>query len=201
MTEDLISYALKEQREEKKAAKKTAKKPKGLSFKAKGIIALVLSLIIAGGVIYGLEKYAVFRSEYGYQNPIIWRDVVYRLETQPVAAVIVQKKLTEEEVFAQYKLAPLLKTVYFLESTSGKNDSCKSEGKYNGYGYRQNTFEWKCFNSFEEVTEYVNAWYEERLKENGNNIVEAVCYYNSGIAGQKSCKYSDNMIISISKFF
>lgn len=104
---------------------------------------------------------------------------------------------TDMEVIEGYKLAPVLKTIYFLESTHGKADGCKDEGKFNGYGYRQNSAEWKCYDSFEQVTDKVNEWLEERLAYNGNNIVEAVCYYNKGIAGLKSCDYSDNFVSSL----
>jgi len=145
-----------------------------------------------------------FANNYQLRSPILlsFQSLWIRRENpesvilSPIAEAKVAVK-TDMEVIESYKLAPVIKTIYFLESTSGKADGCKEEGKFNGYGYRQNSAEWKCYDSFEQVTDKVNEWLEERLAYNGNNIVEAVCFYNKGIAGLKSCDYSDNFVRSL----
>ena len=69
--------------------------------------------------------------------------------------------------------------IYGLESTWGKNDSCKLEGKFNGYGFGQNSNSWRCYNTFEEVTHEVHNWVQDKLDRNFT-IGQLVCFYNTG---------------------
>jgi hypothetical protein len=169
---------------------------------------LYIVFVLAGmfGAAAALEAYADWRAWHQYQSPIVIRNFVYAIDKpeiqilSPIAEPVVPEK-TDMEIIEQYKLSPLLKTVYFLESTSGKNDGCKDEGKFNGYGYAQSKTSWKCYDSFEQVTERVNEWYEERLSTNGNNIIEAVCYYNTGVQHQSVCPYSENFASVIADNF
>lgn len=112
----------------------------------------------------------------------------------PIAQAKEEKVLTDNQILESYRLAPLLKSIYMLESTKGKQDGCKDQGKFNGFGFRQNSAEHKCFDSFSAVTAVVNEWFEDRLKTNGNNIAEAACYYNTGTPNQESCTYSQNLM-------
>ena len=145
-------------------------------------------------VVCGIEWYAGWRGSHNYQSPIVFRLPWYELEPiviSPISGIPVK---TEQETIEKYKLQPILDTVYFLESTAGKNDGCKDEGKFNGFGYRQHNSEWKCYDTFEEVVAVVNDWFEGRLGENGNNIMEAVCYYNTGVQNQLTCEYGQNFM-------
>lgn len=72
----------------------------------------------------------------------------------------------------------ILEKVYTLESSGGKNDGCRDEGKYNGFGYGQNKYVWNCFDSLEEVQQKVDAWFSKHLAD--KTLAQALCYYNTG---------------------
>ena len=99
---------------------------------------------------------------------------------------------SEKALILAKKHGDLLWRVYGLESTWGKNDACKNSGKYNGFGYGQNTSSWNCFDSFEEVVEKVNTWFDKRFKE-GMAEAPALCYYNTGVK-EVNCKYYQNYL-------
>lgn len=104
------------------------------------------------------------------------------------------KALTEKDIILSKKHGEILWKIYGLESSWGRNDGCREQGKFNGFGYGQNSYVWNCFDSFEEVVEKVNNWFDKRLKENGNDLAEALCYYNLGLERQINCKYYQSFI-------
>lgn len=181
--------------------KKRVKKQK-TTFKRKFLRFLTVLTIIAIGVAYAIEGYAGWRAGHEWQFPTRWIGFVREVEPTVYAEGSPETKpLTDIEVIEQYHLSPALKTIYFLESTSGKNDFCKESGKFNGYGYRQNSSENKCYDTFAQVTDKVNEWLEDRLATNGNNLVEAICFYNKGIQGLEVCDYSINFMGVLTKNF
>lgn len=168
------------------------------------LIVFVLVATAVTGVAYAAERYVDWRAEHEWQFPAKWIGFVRKIELQIISPVSgeTQQPLTEDEVIDQHHLAPVLHSIYMLESTEGENDSCKDEGKFNGYGYAQNGSMWKCYDSFDEVTERVNMWLEDRLATNGNNLTEAICYYNTGIEWQDYCgDYSANFWSVLSNYF
>jgi hypothetical protein len=203
MENDLLTEIRQDIKEAKRKKRLGIVEPKKVvkkSIKGKVITILILLAVLAFGVAYGLEKYADWRAEHQWQFPTKWIGLVTEIESNKVQAAET-KPLTDMQVIEQYKLAPVVKTVYFLESTSGKNDRCKDEGKFNGFGYRQNKADWKCYESFEQVADKVNEWFEDRLAMNGNNLVEAICFYNRGIQGMNVCDYSENFMGVLTKNF
>ena len=188
-----------------KRKKREKKVEKGTSISRILISAIFVVVLIVTGVAYVLEQYVNWRAEHEWQFPAQWIGMVRIIERQtisPVANAQTKEPMTDQQIIEQYSLSPVLKTVYFLESTSGQKDGCKDEGKFNGYGYAQNSNQWKCYDSFEIVTEKVNEWYEDRLATNGNDLIEAVCYYNTGVQGQLSCgDYSANFFSVLTKNF
>lgn len=187
----------KRKKREKKIEKKTSIRTYLASF-------VLVTVLIVIGVAYGLEKYANWRAGHEWQFPTKWVGMVREVElsTSTVVKAEEPKALTDMETLEQYKLSPVLKTVYLLESTSGKSDGCKDEGKFNGFGFAQNSSQWKCYNSFADVAERVNEWFEEVLAANGNDLVDAVCYYNKGVHGLTSCgDYSANFFSVLTKNF
>lgn len=194
--QDDYNHPKKKKREKKVEKKKTSIKTYLTRF-------LIIAVITTTGVAYALEQYVNWRAEHEWQFPAQWVGLVRRIEL-PVTVVNAQdvEPMTDTQVIEQYQLSPVLKTVYFLESTSGQKDGCKDERKFNGYGYAQNSNQWKCYDSFEIVTEKVNEWFEDRLATNGNDLIEAVCYYNTGVQGQLSCgDYSANFFSVLTKNF
>jgi hypothetical protein len=185
---------------------KKAKKRKGVKkeevvvkkerhIKAKLALTLIVVALIFTGVAYCAERYADWRAGHQYQSPVVLREFFKDIERQGTGTAKAEEvALTDVELIGQYRLAPVIKTVYFLESTSGKNDGCRDEGKFNGFGYAQNTAVWKCYDTFKEVADRVNEWFEDRLGSNGNNLVEAACFYNKGIQGMRVCDYSENFM-------
>jgi hypothetical protein len=83
-------------------------------------------------------------------------------------------------------VSEIVAKVYRLESSAGKNDSCKKNGKYNGYGYAQNSFSWICYDTQEEVKGLVTDWFNKNLKD--KSVSEALCFYNEGIV-KSDCAY------------
>lgn len=81
----------------------------------------------------------------------------------------------------------ILRKIYQLESSGGKNDSCRDQGLFNGYGYGQSQHAWNCFATLSEVTAKVDDWFNQRFAE-GYSLSEAICYYNTGYR-QSDCSY------------
>jgi hypothetical protein len=80
--------------------------------------------------------------------------------------------------------------IFGLESSWGKNDGCVRKGEgYNGYGFRQNSREWKCYPSREEARAEVEKWLVKHLAIMPIN--QAMCFYNTGIKSD-TCSYWEN---------
>ena len=198
---------------------KTAQKPKRKSKKTKADLELeriekvnkikrqilagfILVVIAVTGVVYAAERYADWRTEHQWQFPAKWIGLVRVIENTVTGDAYAKEPMTDMEVIEQYKLEPVIKSIYMLESTHGQNDGCKDDGKFNGYGFGQNSSSWNCYDSFEEVTERVNYWLEDRLSANGNNLTEAICYYNTGLQWKETCgDYSTNFWSVIVNYF
>lgn len=71
--------------------------------------------------------------------------------------------------------------IYRLESSEGKNDSCKQKGLYNGYGYIPGT----CYTSHLEVRALVQGWIKNHQSM---GLPQMLCYWNSGKASE-NCEY------------
>lgn len=144
-----------------------------------GTLVLMLGFLSMYGI------YA-FLSTYGLQSPIILRSPVYLLRAE--ASI---KFLGKDEKSSILDLGKIADYIYLKESTSGKNDGCRRLGLYNGYGFRQNSFEWVCYRSHEEVRALVIEWLTKNIKE--GNIEEALCYYNEG-RRNNGCRYTLNYV-------
>ncbi len=107
------------------------------------------------------------------------------MKTGSPVAYSVEERGNSQEVPA---LTEIIAKVYILESSGGKNVNCP-QGKYNGFGYRQNKSEWVCYDTQEEVFDLVGMWFSNKL-EKGYSLNEALCYYQSGVRSD-SCIYAD----------
>jgi hypothetical protein len=81
----------------------------------------------------------------------------------------------------------ILPKIYQLESSGGKNDSCKSQGKVNGYGFMISKFHYRCYETKEEVEKDVASWFTKNLKD--KTLAQSLCYYQSGIVTE-DCEYA-----------
>lgn len=70
----------------------------------------------------------------------------------------------------------IVSAIYHLESSYGKNDSCRAIGKYNGFGYNPGV----CYNTLQEVVTRVDNRITELLKT--YNVATVVCGYNLGFS-------------------
>lgn len=187
----------KKRKRKKKEKVEEVKKPdvwKRVKLMFVGIVMLFI------GVAYCAERYVYWRAGHQWQFPLVWIGMVREIVTHninPATGEVARKPMTDIEVIEQYRLAPYLKSMYQLESSKGKNDGCKDQGKFNGYGFMQNGNDWVCYESFEEVTELVNAWLEDHLTEFGNDLSTTLCHYNLGSVNgiiPNNCDYSYNFM-------
>jgi len=98
-------------------------------------------------------------------------------------------ELTIDDYINNAKHADIIRKIYKLESSEGRNDGCKDKGKLNGFGYGQSTFVWNCFDSAEEVVTKVDKWFDTQLKT--KTLAESLCYYNIGVV-TGNCDYYKN---------
>ena len=140
-----------------------------------------------------------------WQSPVVLRSPVYTTNREVetvVKAVVVEAKAatlpiakTGKEFILSRPHGDILWGIYGKESTFGKNDSCKTQGKYNGFGYGQNTASWLCFATLEEVTERVEGWLVTNLPLFGGNVKQTLCYYNTGNKRLTSCEYATEVLL------
>lgn len=77
----------------------------------------------------------------------------------------------------------ILWQVYKLESSRGKQDSCKNKGLFNGFGFGQSDSAMAngtgaCYQSLDEIASKVDAWFTKQLET--KTLPQALCYYNTG---------------------
>lgn len=183
--------------------KLTTKRKQQLKTKLiKYTIFLVIILGVSGYGLYKINEWFNYHT-FKFQTPIILQsplNIESRGELQEVSSGhnLVPEAEAKEIDFTganfissvpspkSERIVDVVRKVYQLESSSGKNDGCREKGLYNGYGYRQNKKEWKCFGSHEEVTKYVTDLFAERIPVMG--LSTSLCYYQSGYKTQ-DCEY------------
>lgn len=176
---------------------KSAKKKK--STVKKTFIKIVISIILVlTGLSYGTYKVQQFfeSKRIVWQSPIIIRTPVYvenriateKPQVQPVhqaeAANITEVKgvttdtpnitNVSEPRIEQPSIANIVYSIYRLESSAGKNDSCRKKGLYNGYGFAPGT----CYKTEAEVRSLVTKWVTNRIDDMPLN--QLLCTYNLG---------------------
>lgn len=145
------------------------------------IVAIITIFIIFTG--YGVYS---FFTTFGIQTPIILRSPIYKLHPEVLISPIGSKSAS---LGGEIDLDKIAARIYTLESSNGKNDSCNQIGKFNGYGYRQNSFEWVCYDSHAEAKQHVINWLLANLKD--KTIEQAMCLYNQGRVTD-GCTYAIN---------
>jgi len=168
------------------------------------------TVIILVAITLGTIVNAYFWSHYYFQSPIKrleWQCLLCKGQIVPLTPLPPQKPLelpktakivptiapvrTDKEIIMSKTNGAILWKVYGLESTWGKNDLCKRDGTYNGFGYAQNYSVWSCFQSFEIVADKVDKWFTTKLKT--YSLSESLCLYNTGNA-TKTCDYYKNYL-------
>lgn len=112
-----------------------------------------------------------------------------QINAEPVSARSdVEPEAVAEDESPQFSVQEIADKIYILESSGGKNDSCRLKGLFNGYGYMQNSYYNECFSSQEEVRGLVENWIQDKMDEN-YKTAEILCFYNKGIKTD-SCEYA-----------
>jgi hypothetical protein len=144
-----------------------------------------------------LWTYGIAWFNSNYEIKASWKFGVYQRVTSPKKPIsmTVQAKeekkpvivaLTDEQLVKSQKHGDELWTIYMLESTRGKNDGCKQDGQFGGFGV-MSLGKPACYDTFQLAVERASYWYEKvRL---GNTLDEALCIWNLGIK-QPQCRYS-----------
>jgi len=96
--------------------------------------------------------------------------------------------LTEEQIVRRANYGDILWNIYMLETTRGKNDGCRREGKWGGFGVMSNGSP-ACYDTFKQAVERASYWYG-KIRE-GNTLDESLCIWNLGTK-VSSCHYSRN---------
>lgn len=185
---------LPKKRKAKMAPRRLAKVKRAL---IKYSIIALLTLAALGYGTYKINDWFNYHT-IKYQNPFqvpIW--VEPRYDNQPAGHEVISKAEAKEINFdgANFiaktesdkpvtepatrkdktsNVSAIVATVYRLESSAGKNDSCRARGLYNGYGFAPGT----CYSSHDEVTALVTAWFTKRVPTMG--LAKALCSYNLG---------------------
>lgn len=94
---------------------------------------------------------------------------------------------SESKILGRHDIQLIVSRVYRLESSGGKNDSCRAKGTYNGYGFAPGT----CYKTHEIVEAKVTDWFNTKLQT--LDLPTALCYYNIGYK-VSDCTYYQNYL-------
>lgn len=183
--------------------------PNMFSVKSKIKTKAILSLLVFIFIFLGLFAYLVneyidthtfkFQSPITIQSPMIVKRQVKTISPLSKKSVKSKKQALIPVVYAEdnkkednYEVSQIVDTIFTLESSRGKNDGCRDAGLWNGYGYSQSTFSWKCYQTQEEVTNLVSDWVKDKISK-GYTTAELLCYYNTGVR-EEGCNYYNNFL-------
>lgn len=166
----------------------------GIAYRLVFLVGLVTIMFWFGlGVV---EAYGVVKAELPFTREYVAnkihqpkRIIVVNPTVAKIAQVEVKEVAEIKEIPENTFIKDVVRKVYQLESSSGKNDfsKCVEAGKFNGYGFGiPSPYKWMCFDSHEEATEAVTKWFEKKLAD--NTLEESLCIYNTGIK-TSSCGY------------
>jgi len=88
---------------------------------------------------------------------------------------------------ATLPLSEIVRRIYQLESSGGKNDSCHRHGLHNDFGLGIYGNHEDCYQTTDEVRTKVTDWFDKKLK-NGYSLEASLCGYNTG-SFVNSCNY------------
>lgn len=157
-------------------------------------VIIILSIVIGAVWMYNYQSFAIMKCEAENTWTHVQQIQEQRIENknEDGAPAVESRGGTAREVSLEgevdnkpsasppsNQIEKIVDKVYILESSGGKNDSCKQKGKFNGFGYAQSTFSWVCYDSHEEVRNLVEKWFEKHLET--KTLAQSLCYYNQGI--------------------
>lgn len=93
---------------------------------------------------------------------------------------------TDKEIIMANRHGEILYKIWGLESSWGRNDGCRDEGKFGGFGV-MSSGEVVCYESFEKSVERADYWLTKLGVD--KDLDKALCQWNTGTA-QSMCNYS-----------
>lgn len=165
----------------------------GLIYQHMLVVTLIILLIFASIGLYHVGQYlggavgdflVKHRFIGAFHEPVI----IHKAVASTTASVVISMP---ESIVPAIDINQVVYTVYGLESSYGKNDSCKRQGKVNGYGYGVYGGKVACYATHGEVTRIVEQWFEKRLKT--MSLSQALCLYNRG-QRMNDCAYYQNYL-------
>lgn len=156
---------------------------------------LVISLIVLGIIIGSTSTFITLEVKSTLSDLYSGNRIVVKAGVSPTPKALASapSDVRGEEILPTAE--ELSEKIFALESSRGKNDYCKTIGKVNGYGYRQNAKERVCFNFQEEVRGYVIDWIKEH-REEGMSDAELLCHYNQGTVSESCDYYQKSLLIN-----
>lgn len=152
--------------------------------KIKWTIRIIKYLFILS--LLGIASYGIYAFNTNYSLQLPFRSPIVPREHKILISPVGHKKAS-----MLIDLGKIADRIYTLESSGGKNDGCRDMGLYNGYGFRQNSREWVCYGSHEEVRRLVINRLTNLIKD--GNVEKALCMYNEGLV-KNTCTYSVNYL-------
>mgnify|MGYP001599218542 CR=1 FL=1 len=131
--------------------------------------------------IFGIYQ---FFANYSLRTPIIIQSPIVPRNID----VIISPVSSDSAKLKLINIGEIADHIFTLESSNGRNVLCP-EGTYNGYGYRQNSFEWVCYPTQEEVRMLVIEWLVKNISKHG--LEKSLCLYNKGLL-ETGCSYVVN---------
>lgn len=173
-----VCYAIFNMKKEFTIKKIEQPKPKGHK--------LLVTKIILLFILVGMSAYGAFQfyNTHDFRSPVLFQNPFPSKQKEVIVSPVGKKKQT-----GIIDVGKIADRIYTLESSNGRNDSCKKIGKVNGFGYRQNTFEWICYDSYEEVRGLVVNWLLDHIGKYG--VERSLCIYNRGV-NETGCNYAIN---------
>lgn len=96
--------------------------------------------------------------------------------------------LTEQEIVMKQPHGSVLWNIYMLESTRGKADWCRLNGKgWGGFGVMNENHKVACYETFEKAVERAEHWLTKLNPD--KNLASALCQYNLGTPNLVNCNY------------
>lgn len=106
----------------------------------------------------------------------------------PTATLTPTPTLSDEQFIKTLPAGQIVWKTYGHESSYGKNDACKTQSLFNGFGFGQNKSGYYCYSSLREIATKVSSWFVSHLKT--MTVKQALCYYNTGKI-LNTCDYAE----------
>lgn len=104
-------------------------------------------------------------------------------QTQILSPTI--KVRSEKEIIMASKHGEILYKIWGLESSWGRNDGCRDEGKFGGFGIMSEG-KVMCYDTFEKSVERAEYWLTKLGVD--KDMAKALCLWNTGVV-MVNCSY------------